>query len=135
MQNRVFTIADVDAAIAAENDRHKAAIVALETTRRTLIDLLGGTNKFPSNHDRRILFDPREYGGKKKLLLRLIAAEKNGIPTSEVVAAASRAGLDDAKVENVVPQLSIFKSDGLLTLSGSDWIITDNGREYLAPKS
>jgi hypothetical protein len=131
MNNRAITIADIDAAIAAENQRHSAKMAELATTRRVLIDFLGEAEKSRGG----VAFDPHEYGGKKKLLLRLIAAEKEGLSSMDLVAAANKAGLRDAKLENVVPQLSLYKSDGLLILIGANWRITDNGREYLAAKN
>lgn len=112
-----------------EKAKHKAALSDLEATERVLLAAAAGaTPPKPT-----VKLDG--FGAKKRTLLTVIA-DSTGLATVDVIKAGGVAGLKDLKTENVSPQLSAAKSDGLLSLDDGLWRITQKGREYLtAPKS
>src|ERR1022692_2323458 len=104
MTQRSFTIADIKAAIAAENQRHEEELERLEATLSTFERLANPGRLYaipmpvPTRKTSpRIVYDPEEYGGKKRLLLRLIAAEEEGLSSADTVAAAQFCGLAEAR--------------------------------------
>lgn len=72
-------------------------------------------------------------GTKKRTILGAIAASVPGLSTQQVIAACISGGLKETTQGNTSPQLSLYKSKGLLDLKDGLWKITPEGREYLAP--
>lgn len=71
-------------------------------------------------------------GTKKAAILRAIAGPANGLATQEIVSACINAGFSDTNQSNTSPQLSLYKSKGDIRLADGRWIITEQGRAYLA---
>lgn len=109
--------------VRAEKAKLKAAMADLEATERVLLQHQAGVAPpAPAPQENTL---PEGYGAKKRILLRVIAdARPNGLTTQGVITAATKAGLADLKTENVSPQLSAYKSDGLLELRDGLWHLT-----------
>jgi hypothetical protein len=118
--------------VRAEKAKHKSILADLEATERVL--LLRQSEAAPpippTPHTPK---PPEGYGAKKRVLLGVIAdAKPNGLTTPAVITAGTKAGLVGLKTENTSPQLSSYKSDGLLELRDGLWHITLSGMAFLA---
>jgi hypothetical protein len=71
-------------------------------------------------------------GGKKRALLKAILSNPQGIGTADIVESLINMGLKDTTVGNTSPQLSVYKGDGLITLTDDGWKILGPGIEVLA---
>ena len=113
---------------------HKAALADLEVIRRTLLSL---SPSVPANMKVvEVVSPPQEvYGWKKRTLLGVIGkAAGRGLAIGEVVEAARKAGMTEAKTENVSPKLSFYKNtEKLLDLVEGRWILTDKGLGQCPP--
>lgn len=144
-----LSLATIDAAEAAEDARHakqKQRFANARKAFRELQELLEeplGKGAAAAVAASAVLvkgsddpaFDPKEYGGKKKLLLRIVAVSKSGKTSDDVISDAEDAGYPGARPEIIVPQLSALKGvDGYLVHDGGKWVITDKGLKYLGWK-
>ena len=70
-------------------------------------------------------------GAKKKIILAVIAYNPSGATTQNIVAGAIAKGFDTARVNNISPKLSFYKSKGWLSLDNGLWKITEAGQKEL----
>ena len=70
--------------------------------------------------------------GTKKWNCLDIIARTDGITTPEIVVQLQKRGFSGSNQPNTSPQLSLYKTDGLISLDGSLWRITRAGHDFIS---
>lgn len=124
---------------------HEAALADLEATERVLMKAAVSAAERRDANAPDILPTPLpllangsagavEKPGIKRTLLQVIANSPTGLTTQAAIAAAAKHGLEGLWTGNVSPKLSDAGKKRLLRLDHGTWLITEKGREYLAPE-
>lgn len=77
-------------------------------------------------------WEPQPYGAKKRAMFEIISRFKAGLATAQIANGLIEQGFEGTSVANTSAQLSGYRADGLLSLDGGLWSLTDDGRAYLA---
>jgi len=126
--------------------KHHKAIADLEAYRRVLLAKQGidacsegaSVNAYTNISSDELQPSPLERAAasavlrtKKWVILNAIASSQSGLTSQQVVMACKAQGWNDARPGNTYPQLSTFRSQGLLFQAAGLWRITADGQRYV----
>jgi hypothetical protein len=130
-QDKAIASADAARAAALAKKADLLAYIRVEQSKQTdWVDhpVIGALNAAAE------VFDASTRGAKKRAILQSLL-KVPAAQTGWIIEAIKLLGIPGGTIENTSPQLSAYKTDGLVRLTDGGWSITQKGRDYLAEKN